>query len=164
LLTTPTPLTANLHIPTARRIIVPVRLRTCAIVVALALVTASTAPAANATGPTREEEKLLLVVGKEVLRVYRGQWEPRCLWYWKDKTSDPQPPSLWLLNELRHDEPRLRICNQVNADDALMLGPIRWSKPQKAAAVFYTLPIVNHWFNASRDFRGRWHLSNQTVE
>lgn len=125
--------------------------------------------AARADTPTREEETLLLEVGRRVLR--NGSWKgifdtaswPRCVIYTiePEEASTRLAVSAWLLSGLRHVQPDLVNCTEGNSDTAnvLWLGPVQWEKPSTDAYVYYggVRGIVGRaCFAAHKGFLGHW--------
>jgi len=177
LLTTPTPLTTYLHIPTTKRIIFPMRLRAVVLVATLALTGTAAWPAEEPPAPTREEEKLLAEVGKRLLQGARYG----CGWYVTGSIGEllfvlpttVRPLSPWLLGELRRSGPSLQQCTDTTMKGilesrALLLGPVAWEKPSRDAYVGCGTgnPVAGSraCFSAHRSFFGRWHLTPMTQE
>jgi len=143
------------------------------IVALLALVGLGPAPAVS---PTREEEKLLLEVGKRMLQWHKQNptnlWSAfDCAWYVTGSMDEtlvrpedlrPLPPSL--LGELRKAGPQLRQCVDTTIEGVfrpgvMFLGPVEWEKPSKDAVIGCDIghPTAGRaCFTAHRGLFGRW--------
>jgi hypothetical protein len=132
--------------------------------------------AAPADTPTREEETLLLEVGRRVLRnenwkgIFDTAPRPKCVIY----TTEPEeastrlPVSAWLLSGLRHVQPDLVNCTEGNSDTNVLwlgpvqCGPVQWEKPSTDAYVYYggVRGIVGRaCFAAHKGFVGHWSFT-----
>jgi len=143
-----------------------------AVITLLACVGLGAAPSTDM--PTREEEQLLLEVGKRVLR--NGSWKgifdtaprPKCIIYTTEAeaASVRLPASPWLLEHLRHIQADLVNCSEGNGDpaNALWIGPVQWVKPSTDAYVYYggVRGVVGRaCFAAHKGFLGHWTFTLQ---
>jgi hypothetical protein len=129
------------------------------VVVCLALIGPAVVQGRGETPRNRDEDALLLIVGRLELRVRR---DFKCVAYVEDDRGlKTRPVSDWLLDRLRGSRPGLVNCDDWS-DDELLLGPVRWIKPGKAAMVTFggLSPMTGrNGYYARRGFLGRWRLA-----
>jgi hypothetical protein len=115
----------------------------------------------DSTVPTREEEELLLAVGKRQLGPDGGG----VICYVSQYTCcDVRSPSPWLLEHLKQVSRDVADCNSDSEGRPVLLGPVEWITPHNEARIYYGMGIsgIRQRYTAHKDFFGHWHLTETT--
>ena len=133
--------------------------RAIGVLVCLALIGPAVVQGRGDAPHNRDEDALLLIVGRLELQVRRNF---KCVAYVADERGlKTRPISNWLMDRLRGSRPGLVNCDDWS-DDELLLGPVHWIKPGKAATVNVggLSPMTGrNGYYARRGFLGRWRLA-----